>query len=357
MIRDRVLFLSSNGVGLGHLSRQLAIATRLSAGVVPVFHTQSYGIALVRQFGIAGLWHQHHANNGLDIEDWNIALGLEVAALEKRLEPSAIIVDSPVVFTGFGTVLQESTAQKIWVRRGFWPEQHRRFLENARWFDTIIEPADLAQEFDAGPTTDQRSEVVSVPPVLLVNPYQRQPAHAARRILDVQEASRVVALQLGNSFGDRTQALRQKLIDVLLDFPVEILDLKSPLERSQNPITDTGRVKPVNIYPSFALSKAFDAFITAPGYNSFHECILGGMPTLFVPNTAPEMDRQDLRANWSVDKGLALSMDFDASQEEIRMKIGQLLSPEFANQVSTRSDDVNWTNGALDIAALLSKQQ
>ncbi|CTQ56324.1 putative glycosyl transferase [Roseibium album] len=354
MIDGRILFLSSNGVGLGHLSRQLAIATRLDAGIVPVIHTQAYGVSLVRQFGIPGLWHQHHSRHGMDVDAWNKALGFELIALEKRLEPSAIVIDSTVVFSCYCDALQKSAARKVWIRRGFWPERHQRFLQSAHLFDTIIEPGDLAEVLDEGPTAGQRDQVTVVPPVLLVNPYQRQPAAIAKRILGIPEDKLVVALQLGNSFGDRTEGIRQKLINALAEFPVQIVDLRSPLEGERVSGVGSGSVKQVSVYPSFTMSRAFDACVTVPGYNSFHECILGGIPALFLPNTSPDMDRQDLRARWSVERGLALLADPDLPVEVVREQISKLLSPDFARQVEERSANLTWSNGALDIASLLS---
>ena len=39
--------------------------------------------------------------------------------------------------------------------------------------------------------------------------------------------------------------------------------------------------------------------IAAAGYNTFHEQVLGAIPTLFVPNEADEMDLQASRARWA----------------------------------------------------------
>ena len=53
-------------------------------------------------------------------------------------------------------------------------------------------------------------------------------------------------------------------------------------------------------------SAAFDLGVSAAGYNSFHENILGGVPTLFVPNEAEEMDLQAVRARYADRNGLGL---------------------------------------------------
>ena len=42
-----IVFVSSNGIGLGHLTRQLAVAERLAAGWHPLFVTMSYAAGLV----------------------------------------------------------------------------------------------------------------------------------------------------------------------------------------------------------------------------------------------------------------------------------------------------------------------
>src|SRR5690606_14474156 len=43
----RVLFVSSNGVGVGHLTRLLAIARRMPAGIAPVFATMSQAMKVI----------------------------------------------------------------------------------------------------------------------------------------------------------------------------------------------------------------------------------------------------------------------------------------------------------------------
>ena len=71
--------MSSNGVGLGHLTRQLAVAERLPAGWHPTFLTMSYGASLLQAAGHLALFTPHHKALGIDQSEWNLHLEEELA--------------------------------------------------------------------------------------------------------------------------------------------------------------------------------------------------------------------------------------------------------------------------------------
>ena len=48
---SRILFTTSNGTGLGHLTRSMAIARRLPDGVEPLFLTLSAAAPVVEEMG------------------------------------------------------------------------------------------------------------------------------------------------------------------------------------------------------------------------------------------------------------------------------------------------------------------
>src|SRR5699024_7382244 len=59
---------------------------------------------------------------------------------------------------------------------------------------------------------------------------------------------------------------------------------------------------------AFPLSRhlaAFDVAVSAAGYNSFHELLRFGVPTLFVPNAATALDDQAGRAAYAGRRGWA----------------------------------------------------
>ncbi|WP_075216005.1 glycosyltransferase [Mongoliimonas terrestris] len=357
-MRRTVLFVSSNGAGLGHLTRQMAVARRLSDRFRPVFHTQAHALALVRAAGIPVVHTQHHDAAGCPMDAWNDALEADLLALGRRLDPAAVVVDSTALFGGFAGFLQRiNPVPRVWVRRAFWSEENRFFLDLAPLFDRIVEPGDLADALDTGPTTTMAEGVVKVPPTLLVDPQDRLDRDAARRALGLPADGAVVALQLGYSFGARTDALRAQVLAALTGrADLTVVDIRSPLEpRGNGPARPPEGVRQVDLFPSFPVSRAFDALIVPAGYNSFHEAVLGGIPALFLANTSAGMDRQDLRAAWAEASGFGLGLPVDAPGQTVAAAVERLLSPAFEAGRRKAADRIAWSNGASAIARIIEE--
>ena len=60
------------------------------------------------------------------------------------------------------------------------------------------------------------------------------------------------------------------------------------------------------VYPLVRYLAAFDAVVSAAGYNAVHEFVPAGIPTLLVPNPATRTDDQIARASFLRGNGLAL---------------------------------------------------
>ena len=61
----------------------------------------------------------------------------------------------------------------------------------------------------------------------------------------------------------------------------------------------------VRDFPLSRRFRAFDLAVSAAGYNSFHELLRFGIPTLFIPNQDTALDDQQGRAQFAADRGLA----------------------------------------------------
>ncbi len=324
-----ILFLSSNGVGIGHITRQLAIAKRLPREYPPFFHTQALACSLVFNQGVPANMFPHHDRLGMPQSVWNKALSSDLLKLADRLKPAVIVVDSTAIFEGYLELFDAlPSIPSVWIRRAMWSDYNAHFLDHSRCFTSIIEPSELAADLDRGPTSRANDNVETVPPVLLMTPGQRQSREFARQRLEINANERLIALSLGASVGEKTIELRRRFEEALSRQTlndVTVVEFVSPLA-PPDPIQR--RWRQMTFFPMFALSTAFDALVTFGGYNSFHEAVLGAIPTAFLTNASKEMDRQDLRASWAVQKKAAFHIDQTASAETIADSLECLLDPD-----------------------------
>ncbi|MCK7616050.1 glycosyltransferase family protein [Roseibium sediminicola] len=352
-----VLFVSSNGIGMGHLVQQLAIADRLPTGLRPVFVTFSYAMKITVLSGYPTEFLPHHRNSGMDAKDWNDHLAEVLLELLLRLQPRVIMYDATAAFDGAIRAFQTyDAAFSIWVRRAMWQESHRVFLPALNAFDAVIEPGELAEELDLGPTTSQRERVLEVAPVLHIDPSSRLPRPMARQALGLSEDAIVVAMQLGGGNNYALDDLKTRIVEGLLEnSEVLILDITSPIRTgvlSEKPYAE--RVIPIELFPAFRYSNGFDAAVSAAGYNAFHENIIGGIPTLFVPNEGIDMDLQVNRAIWAELAGCSLVLRRDLHQPKLCELLSQLLDPH-ARESMRRACRLfaSKKNGADEIAAFV----
>lgn len=353
-----ICFLSSNGVGLGHLTRQLAIARRMGSQWRPLFVTMSYAAGLASQCGYPTLFMPHHYALGTESEDWNPQLELELELLARHAPPAALIYDATAVFGGVvETMARHPEIYSMWMRRAMWREMHREFLALSDRFHTIVEPGELADELDEGPTKEFQHQVHRVPPVLMLAPEERLTREQARKDLALPDNAIVVALQLGSGTNFDMEPVRKEAIATLLRNPdVVVLDLRSPVHSTRGTeIPSSPRHRLLAMFPAFRHSRAFDAAVCAPGYNTFHENILGCIPTLFIPNEADEMDQQLNRARWAERLGLALSLRFADHLTGLETSIARLLDRREQHIMAERCKRIEWTNGAEAIVRLLEE--
>ncbi|WP_260684754.1 glycosyltransferase family protein [Rhizobium laguerreae] len=351
-----VLFMSSNGIGVGHLTQQLAIAQRLPRTLNSVFTTMAYSMRVAAEAGFQCHFLPHHRVLGAEAGDWNNTLAEELFDLIAHLRPTVFAYDATAVFDGVARCLSlYPELFKVWVRRPMWRQEHAMFLDYSDRFDAVIEPGELAQDFDHGPTASCRHEVLVVPPVLHIDPRDRIRREDARDLLDLPDDATVVAIQLGAGINFDMGEVRNRLIRELLRHPKVIaLEIRSPIAVAAlqtEPLGERHRI--VSLFPSFRYSKAFDAAISAAGYNAFHEQVLGAIPTLFVPNEAEEMDLQINRGRWAslTGHGWLLRRDFDLPLSA--RYVEQLLDPLEQQRIASRCAGIEWTNGAAFIARFL----
>lgn len=303
----RVLLLGPNGIGIGHLVRLLAIARRLPAGIEPVILSMSQAIGLARRLGFHAEYLPSQAASRETAERWSAGFRARLDEAIAFFDPACVVFDGNVPYQALVDCrLASGDRAFLWVRRGFWrPDAGRATIDRARHFDLVVEPGDFAASLDRGITRGRELERVLVPPVVLLDPEEMLPAEEAREALGLDPGKTTVLIELGsrNNFDYRlvdrvledVLARCHEIEPVLLDWP--IADARAP---------GPAGVRRVELFPVARYLRAFDVAIAACGYNSFHELLAAGIPTIFVPNENPMMDEQERRALWAEAAGVGL---------------------------------------------------
>lgn len=301
----RVLFYSTNGIGLGHLTRQLAIARRLPSRLTPVFLSHSKAVDIVHGYGYAGEHLPYHSAYGERKEHWDVALSDALTAALDFYSPSALVFDGNVPFLGLMRAMDTCPdVARVWIRRAFWgPNRDLDALERGASFDLVVEPLELAWARDDGPTTDYRHQALLVPPVRLLDGNQlldRQAA-CAQLGLDPGHVNVLVALGSGNNTDTgRITARTLAHLHGRTGVGAAVAEWRIAGEKSDLP----AGVNRLTEYPFGKYLGAFDFAVAAAGYNTFTEHMAEGLPTVWVPNEHAQQDRQILRGRFAEAKGL-----------------------------------------------------
>lgn len=322
---ETVLFITGDGPAKGHLVRSIAIAEQFCSAK-PIFLTMSEDVDLLIERGHQAHFVPHHNVTGEDTVNWHRYLEQEIQCIVSSGNVKALVYDLNFIFDGVIEVLRRVNIPTVWIRRAMWPELHAPFIGAGVHFSNIIEPAELAESLDDGPTKKDEGRVTRVPPILLTMPEQRLSRSEARTKLGIAQDAIVFAIDLGGSKNERFKPIRGKVLEFLAEWrEIEVFELRNDDLHNTICFPVAGR-KSVRVpFHAYSYSAAWDALVGRPGYNTFHEVIFGGLPALFVADTALDMDRQDLRAKWAQLNELAMSVAPDAADEDFRAALDQLV--------------------------------
>lgn len=350
--RTRVLMVATNGMGLGHVTRLMAIAKYLPNWIEPIFLTLSLATDLVRQAGYAADYIPSFGKAGVKENSWNDVFAMELATALNATGAQGVIFDSNHPFPGLLKVLKKrKDLAWVWIRRGMWQPHHKLSHQMQRHFDLLLEPSELARAHDGGPTA-KIGRALEVGPILLTEPGERVSRTQAAKRLEVDPGATNVFVQLGSRQNMGFEEIRTQLSMLLPREYVHVYEIANPLAPVQDSLD---QVEERSVYPLAKYSKAIDLLITTAGYNGFHETIYHQIPTLFVPNEAPEMDHQLLRAHYAKLAGLA-EMIRNSDAPRLNAVLDHCLSADFRDQVKTAGQSVEFTSGARASAVAISEQ-
>ena len=357
MIRfPRILFYAVNGLGLGHVTRLLAIARKVRARSPEaeiVFLTSSEAEDVIFREGFAAF---KVPSKTLRIEahlrpsTYARMLQTVVLNLLASFHPHVLVVDT---FPA-GTIQEllpvlRWDSRKVFVYRVQRPEiATSAIVQNTlTLYDLAVVPHIEGEEEAPLPAG---LDACWAGPIMIRDRADALPREEARQRLGLPLDAPIVYVTFGGG-GDCTVGASFELVlealtaEPLLDDrgrPAQYAAASAPLFRGRTQQRD--RVTPLAYYPIAELFSAFDAAISAAGYNSATELLHHGIPTAFVP-FARQVDDQEARAQRIADAGAGLYLS-DLQPCGVRTAVTRLLDPSVAAAMSERARALVPMNGA-----------
>lgn len=350
----RVLFMTSNGAGMGHLTRLLSIARRNEGRFRPYFVSLSSAVPVVDNYGYPFEYIASSGSMEVGWKGWNSYLVERVELTLERIRPDAIVFDGTVPYGGLIELMNRYPCARVWVRRGMWKSSaSAKSLERAKAFDLVIEPGDYARAYDTGPTSQARG-AMRIGPVTLLDEHE---------VLGVEEGRQRVSLVSGQAAPRALITLGAGNINAIGDAQTIAIEefraagwqcyVTKPAIANANGRTLDSGLQTVNHYPLAEYARGFDAAISAAGYNSFHEWMSLGLPAVWIPNEHTSVDDQLARARFAQDYGAGL-LARDGDEESIREAVRTITSVTTRGLMKQRMDLLERPSGAREAADLIA---
>ena len=306
----RLLLVTSNGAGMGHLTRLLSVALAAGDGATSTIMSLSVAMPVVTAHGVAGEYCPSSERRWMPEAMWHGYLRDRLVALAHEVDADVMAFDGVAPYPGIvqARPLLRDVAY-AWIRRGMWqPGVNAVQLAKSGIFDLVIEPGDIARDADRGPTAE-RSDAIVVPPITMLDAVERLPRAEAAAHLGIDPDRPTVLVTLGSGRVGEVEAPGTVVVAALLeDRDWQLCVTRAAIANKAVPLVDRDRVVELHgVYPLARYLAAFDAAVSAAGYNAVHELLPAGVPTLLLPNPATRTDDQVARALWLDDQRLALA--------------------------------------------------
>ena len=354
------LLATSNGTGMGHLARQLAVGLAAMPDARVTLFSLSVGLPTVTGLGVPGEYAPGPERGWIPESEWAHYLAGRIEALGNAVDANVVVFDGVAPYRGVTLARDRLPKTKFaWFRRGMWqPRTNGGQLWKSGLFDLVIEPGDLAAKADRGPTADL-SDAVLVQPVSLFEVVDRLERREAATELGIHPDRPSILLNLGTGrLGDVTAPGEAMLDEILRHEEWQVCVITSAVAKTSIPQLDNPRVIQMRgIFPLVRYLKAFDCVVSAAGYNAVHEYIPAELPTLLVPNRLTRTDDQIGRADQLAHSGLALVAPSD-SADDLQASVSKLLDSSIRSELTSTIASLppeSKSGGAAQTAATLTE--
>lgn len=351
-----VLFVTSNGAGLGHISRLLAISRELSADITAELLTLSSAYRRAAHQGMTVHYFPSSEASGQNARVWNQHFRAYLYQLLGASRPRVVVFDGTWVYAALADICRSFGIPVVWVQRGMWKAEADKDATQRRQAhrvaDHVLVPGDYAGEeiIDAG----GKVEVSQVGPITMTTRSDLKSRLQACNILGLDPAREYVLLNLGGgSLGESEDLTRSVISHLRRESPeMHPVVLRSPLSR-QSADGELEGCTVVEAYPLMPLIKAFEYMVCAAGYNAAQEAVGLGVPAILIPNILTRTDDQLARAQGLARQNLCLVA---TDEPTLRQAVMQLAGKSYRQQLRDRLRQVPAPQGAREAARFLESE-
>lgn len=350
--KHRILLMTSNGAGLGHLTRMLAIAEQFQRSESAFFSLSAGStLAALRGFETQYFPSFESGDHGITRETWRRRFSIALSATLDSYQPDVVVFDGTYVYETITDACRARGIPLMWMQRGCWkPEIDAESLQRhdaGLACDAVVIPGD----YGCDETVDTGSAVQPsyVAPVALVNRGDLLSRESACEELGLDPAQQHVLIQLGAGKIGSIEHSRTTAVESVtgLGTPWNAVTPISPLTTA--PVHVEGATS-IRAYPVAKYANAFSFAIVAAGYNSAQECVGLGLPAVFVPNPDTLTDDQVRRALALQERGYGLTA---ASSDELRTAVETLASEATLRRFRQQLAEAPEPRGAGESAAII----
>ena len=354
MEKPTIILATSNGIGMGHLTRASAVAAELKSFANPIIISMASGVVEVPKIADVGFEYvPGRDRKWMGRFEWDRYLRDRIVALIDETDAKIVSFDGVVPYPGIiGIKSVRPKVKLVWVRRGFWQKTPQRYLLDlqSKMMDLIITPGDYGQSYDKGPTANRKDSLL-VKPISIFNPKTALSKADARNLLSLDLNRPAVLVQLGIGEADLNAKMTAALKGLISWPNLQVVLTKDPIDsEGVNLAPDGLDLKVIRHFPLANVLSAFDAAICAAGYNSVHEELAAKIPTLFIPNIRGT-DNQAARAAWAADNKVALTVD-QSNLSQITLNASKLINVNLRAELSKNCASLPAVIGAAEVAAV-----
>jgi len=344
---NKILFMPTNGCGLGHVTRTLAVARRLKEmhpNVEIIFFTTSFALNIIQKEGFLSYYFpsMDFFPDYIPQKDIDDDLEEQLIKIVKRHKIDTLVYDGVYPYACLVNAIEKSSLQNtIWIQRGMHKSGKTPIvIEREDYFNLIIVPGEANKNYNA---FQKNSRFQYCPPIVYSYKEELLPKEFVLNMWNLDPDKKTVYIQLGEGLYEDINSLIFKIIEVLKkNKDLQIVLGESIIAHKRYPIDPNIFI--IRDYPNSIYFNAFDFAIITGSYNTFHEAIYFGVPTILFPTKVTGTDDQIARAKIAEELGTGFVFT-DFNPKKFKNAVSKILNPNINQSMRNNSKDV-FENGA-----------